>query len=208
MSSNNSDNVGTPTTQETTTDTTSQETTPTTTTAASSERLLGHVKWFKGGFGFVTNFDTKEDVFVHHTGVTTSVECWKLLYPGEYVDFSLGSTDDGKSQAVNITGVRGGPLRCETLALLRQERDNYNQTQDQDGGDQNDSRDNRDSRDSRRRGGRGNDSRGGGRNYDRGSRGNSVRGYQRRRNDSRDDERDSRQSNSRRSNSRQSNSRR
>jgi len=34
--------------------------------------------------------------------------------------------EDGKSQAVNVTGVRGGPLRCETLSLLRQERDEYN----------------------------------------------------------------------------------
>ena len=105
-------------------------TTETTQTEASSttdtERVLGLVKWFQGGFGFVTNFDTQEDVFVHHTSVTTTVDCWKLLYPGEYVYFSVGTMEDGKSQAVNVTGVRGGPLRCETLALLRQERDEYN----------------------------------------------------------------------------------
>ena len=37
----------------------------------------------------------------------------------------------------NVTGVRGGPLRCETLALLRQERDEYNRenrTEDQESG--------------------------------------------------------------------------
>ena len=104
---------------------------------ASTERVLGLVKWFQGGFGFVTNFDTKEDVFVHHSSVTTTVDCWKLLYPGEYVDFSIETMEDGKSQATNVTGVRGGPLRCETLSLLRQERDEYNRenrTEDQETG--------------------------------------------------------------------------
>ena len=97
-----------------------------TTVDTTSERVLGLVKWFQGGFGFVTNFETKEDVFVHHSSITTTVDCWKLLYPGEYVDFTLGTMEDGKSQAVNVTGVRNGPLRCETLSLLRQERDAYN----------------------------------------------------------------------------------
>ena len=116
-----------------TTETTQTETSSTTNT----ERVLGLVKWFQGGFGFVTNFDTKEDVFVHHSSVTTTVDCWKLLYPGEYVDFSVETMEDGKSQAANVTGVRGGPLRCETLALLRQERDEYNRenrTEDQESG--------------------------------------------------------------------------
>ena len=111
------------------TETTQTETSSTTvpaTVSTSSDRVLGLVKWFQGGFGFVTNFDTKEDVFVHHSSVTTTVDCWKLLYPGEYVDFSVGTMEDGKSQAVNVTGVRGGPLRCETLSLLRQEREEYN----------------------------------------------------------------------------------
>ena len=117
-----------------TTETTQTETSSTTNT---TERVLGLVKWFQGGFGFVTNFDTKEDVFVHHSSVTTTVDCWKLLYPGEYVDFSVETMEDGKSQAANVTGVRGGPLRCETLALLRQERDEYNRenrTEDQESG--------------------------------------------------------------------------
>ena len=96
-------------------------------TSTNSDRLLGLVKWFHGGFGFVTNFDTKEDVFIHHSSITTNIDCWKLVYPGEYVHFSLGTMEDGKSQAVDVTGVRRGPLRCETLALLRQERDDYNQ---------------------------------------------------------------------------------
>ena len=122
-----------------TTETTQTETSSTTasaTVSTSTDRILGLVKWFQGGFGFVTNFDTKEDVFVHHSSVKTTADCWKLLYPGEYVDFSIETMEDGKTQAADVTGVRGGPLRCETMALLRQERDEYsreNQTDTQDG---------------------------------------------------------------------------
>ena len=101
----------------TTNATQSEQSSTTDVSSTSSERFLGLVKWFHGGFGFVTNFDTKEDVFVHHSSITTNVDCWKLLYPGEYVDFSLGTMEDGKSQAVNVTGVRGGPLRCAALLV-------------------------------------------------------------------------------------------
>lgn len=94
-----------------------------------TERNLGIVKWFgKGGYGFITNFQTKEDVFVHHSGITTLIDCWKVLNLGEYVWYSLESTPDGKysHQAVNVTGVEGGPLLCETQHLAKQEREAYN----------------------------------------------------------------------------------
>jgi cold shock CspA family protein len=153
------------------TDTT--ETTTTDATESDSERHLGLVKWFTGGHGFITNFDTKDDVFVHHSKLTASVECWKKLHPGDYVEYSVGPADDGKTQAVDVTGVRRGPLRCETHALLRREREEYNtdtrgehESDDSDSADFNDSR--RGGRDSRRggrdsrRGGDGRDSRRGG----------------------------------------------
>ena len=44
-----------------------------------TEQVLGIVKWFHGGFGFVTNFETKEDVFVHHTGITTTIDLHKKI---------------------------------------------------------------------------------------------------------------------------------
>ena len=112
---------------DTVTETLVTETTESTTTTA-SERSLGLVKWFTGGHGFITNFDTNEDVFVHHTQLNATVDCWKSLYPGEYVDFSVGPADGGKTQATDVTGVRRGPLRCETNALLRREREEYNDT--------------------------------------------------------------------------------
>ena len=155
-----------------TTETTQTETSSTTvpaTVSTSTDRVLGLVKWFQGGFGFVTNFETKEDVFVHHSSVTTTVDCWKMLYPGEYVDFSVGTMDDGKSQAVNVTGVRGGPLRCETLSLLRQERDEYNRE------NQSTDQDNQSTRNTSGRGrGRGRSSRGRGRGRGRSGRSDTA----------------------------------
>ena len=76
----------------------------------------GRVKWFNSGrgYGFITNLDKEEDVFVHHSGITTTKECWKTLTPGEYVEYGLETDSEGKSQASNVTGIAGGPLLCET----------------------------------------------------------------------------------------------
>lgn len=81
-----------------------------------SETQLGCVKWFNGkrGYGFITNVDTGDDVFVHHSGLTVNVDCWKNLFKGEYVEYSLETSEDGKSTASNVTGVRGGKLMCES----------------------------------------------------------------------------------------------
>ena len=127
------------------------------TSTETTERFLGIVKWFTGGHGFVTNFDTKEDVFVHHSNLNVSVDCWKRLYPGEYVDFSVGPSDgdSDKTEAKDVTGVRRGPLRCETNALLRRERDEYNREHRDDRNDEDSDYSDDNSRSYRRRSGRG-----------------------------------------------------
>lgn len=84
----------------------------------------GRVKWFNStrGYGFITNLDKEEDTFVHHSGISPTVECWKTLTPGEYVEYSLDTDDEGKSQATRVTGIAGGPLLCESNSS-RQSRD-------------------------------------------------------------------------------------
>ena len=79
----------------------------------------GMVKWFNGsrGFGFVTDLDNNVDVFAHHSGIKTKEDCWKTLNMGEYVEFSIRKDDKGQDQATEITGIRGGPLQCETRAV-------------------------------------------------------------------------------------------
>jgi len=101
-------------------------------------RHTGRVKWFnnKTGFGFITALTDSEgvkegsDVFVHHSAVKVSQEQYRYLVQGEYVEFVLSklkasdaaSADAGAGaaapkhefQAVDVSGVKGGKLICET----------------------------------------------------------------------------------------------
>ncbi len=81
-----------------------------------SETQIGCVKWFNGrrGYGFITNLETKDEVFVHHTGLVVNADCWKTLSKGEYVEYVLTAAEDGSSSAKNVTGIRGGLLMCES----------------------------------------------------------------------------------------------
>ena len=76
---------------------------------------LGSVKWFnhKKGYGFITNLETKKDIFVHYSGIKVSDDTYKTLIDNEYVNYSEDTLEDGKKTAVNVTGVKGGPLLCE-----------------------------------------------------------------------------------------------
>lgn len=64
----------------------------------------GTVKWFNSqkGFGFITNNETGEDVFVHFTGIAT--DGFKTLEENQNVTFDI--TDGARGlQAVNVTVV-------------------------------------------------------------------------------------------------------
>jgi len=75
-----------------------------------AKELLGRVKWFnnKAGYGFIT--------------VTNSQ--YKYLVQGEYVQFDLAKSSEGghEFKAINITGVKGGELMCETRNHIHTER--------------------------------------------------------------------------------------
>ena len=104
-------------------------------------RSNGRVKWFnnKHGYGFLTcgSGDKKdEDVFVHHTALTTSEEQYRYLVQGEYVEFTWSTSEgnDHEWQATNVTGMNGGKLMCETRNDSRQmtqstDNENENDTQ-------------------------------------------------------------------------------
>lgn len=94
-------------------------------------RLTGRVKWFnnKTGFGFITALSDSEgvkegsDVFVHHSAIKVSQEQYRYLVQGEYVEFVLSkltasganaSASNHEFQAVDVSGVKGGKLICET----------------------------------------------------------------------------------------------
>jgi CspA family cold shock protein len=87
-------------------------------------RLTGRVKWFnnKTGFGFISvvggndQYKDASEVFVHHSAVKVSQEQYRYLVEGEYVEFSVVTTETGdhKFQAGDVRGVKGGKLFCET----------------------------------------------------------------------------------------------
>ncbi|MGF7142661.1 CspA family cold shock protein [Anaerotaenia torta] len=62
----------------------------------------GTVKWFNAqkGFGFITNDNGGEDVFVHFSGIASTG--FKTLEEGQKVTFDLEKGQRGM-QAVNVT---------------------------------------------------------------------------------------------------------
>ena len=55
----------------------------------------GTVKWFNGtkGYGFITNAETGEDVFVHFTGIVA--DGFKTLEEGQSVTFDVTEGNRG-----------------------------------------------------------------------------------------------------------------
>jgi cold shock CspA family protein len=97
-------------------------------------RLTGVVKWFnnKSGFGFITvcqethPLHTK-DIFCYYKSLRVVNLQFRYLVQGEYVDFTLvkAAVEPHEYQAVDVTGVQGGPLMCETRNM---HTDTYNMT--------------------------------------------------------------------------------
>ncbi len=86
----------------------------------------------KTGFGFlsvvqsVCGSDLKvgSEIFVHHSNVKVAEEQYRFLVQGEYVEFDVSNVANGQHscQAVNVTGMFGGKLMCETRNDARQQQ--------------------------------------------------------------------------------------
>ena len=85
---------------------------------------IGRIKWFnnKKGFGFLSNCETNEDVFIHHSGIqlneetlNSNVNIFKTVIEGEYVSYQKKIDNENRTVAKNVTGVNGGPLLCENV---------------------------------------------------------------------------------------------
>ena len=89
-------------------------------TQTQSARLVARVKWFNArrGYGYVTDVESGADLFVHHSGLTVSEEnVYRMLVEGEYVECSTTTDDQGRTLAVDVTGLSRGLLMCQTRAL-------------------------------------------------------------------------------------------
>lgn len=87
----------------------------------SGSRVTGQVKWFniKAGYGFITLCDGEhsgKDIFVHYSSLNVINSQYKYLVQGEYVEFNLVKLDGEKYEyhAVEVKGIKGGPIMCET----------------------------------------------------------------------------------------------
>lgn len=85
--------------------------------------FVGNCKWFnnKIGYGFITvmNGEHKgKDIFVHHSGVQPKNSNFKTLTKGEYIALNIIQGQNGL-QAVDVTGVLGGPLMCDNVIVHR-----------------------------------------------------------------------------------------
>lgn len=99
-------------------------------TATTEKRMIGRVKWFnnKAGYGFITiseNNLTDKDIFVHYSNINVVNPQYKYLVQGEYVEFLLEKMENEKHQfkAIQVTGINGGSIMCETRRLSRGEED-------------------------------------------------------------------------------------
>ena len=105
------------------------------TSASTAEKMIGCVKWFnnKAGYGFISLIEGDEvgkEIFVHHSCIGVNEQQYKYLVQGEYVEFVLSTTQGGQHefQAVNVTGIKGGKLMCETIYEMKLARTNYKST--------------------------------------------------------------------------------
>jgi len=88
----------------------------------SSTRYTGCVKWFntKAGFGFITvcegNEHSGKDIFVYYKSIKVVNSQYRYLVQGEYVEFDIVKPENDKYEfhAVNVSGVKSGPIMCET----------------------------------------------------------------------------------------------
>lgn len=95
-------------------------------------KYVGQCKWFNDllGYGFVTiceGTDKGKDIFVHHTGIQPLNSNYKTLRKGEYLNFNIVTGVNGL-QAVNVTGINGGPLMCDFVSVNRAKTDGVENT--------------------------------------------------------------------------------
>ena len=95
--------------------------------------LLGQVKWFRNGpgygYGFITCVSENvpqsgQDIYVYQTNICPTVSTFRTLLKDEYVSFDVSNED--RPQALNVRGVGGGPLRCDTPRPRPRQRNTNN----------------------------------------------------------------------------------
>lgn len=92
--------------------------------------FVGQCKWFNDmlGFGFVTVCEGTEkgkDIFTHWSGIKPLNSNYRTLKKGEYLNFNIVTGMNGL-QAVDVTGINGGPLMCDFVSVTRGNESSFN----------------------------------------------------------------------------------
>ena len=104
---------------------TNQNSDASTTQAVTVGEHLGRVKWFnsKLGYGFITtNLNSEDhDIFIHQSNIHPTQSRYRTLREGEYVSLNVSESGETR-QAIDVTGVNGGPLNCDLERNMRNTR--------------------------------------------------------------------------------------
>lgn len=83
----------------------------------SENKIIGSVTWFdsKKGYGFVkvltpNHEKNGSDIFIHFSSIQVNDNEYKVVYPGEYIEFDLSGSDNDRLCCTNVTGLYGGDL--------------------------------------------------------------------------------------------------
>lgn len=72
-----------------------------------SEKFIGEVVWFitkpKYNYGFISR-ENEKDIFVHWSDINH--EGYKTLKKGQRVSFEIGTNNEGKPKAINVTVIQ------------------------------------------------------------------------------------------------------
>lgn len=78
--------------------------------------MTATTKWFntQKGYGFITDLDSKEDLFVHHSNIV--MDGFRYLNEDDIVNYDVGTNNNGREQAVNVRPILTRQMVVHELA--------------------------------------------------------------------------------------------
>lgn len=92
--------------------------------ASETTVFLGQVQVYKRSkqFGFIKRLSDQKEFFVHGSALNHDNSGGGILYPGEYVEFTVESEDPPQGKKLPNVITITGPMGCELLYQFRKRR--------------------------------------------------------------------------------------